>query len=283
MKSVVVTGASTGIGWGCVKILIGAGYRVFGSVRKQADADRLQAEFGPNFTPLIFDVTDQAAVQRGAAVVEKALGGETLLGLVNNAGVAVAGPLLYIGIDELRQQLEVNLIAQLTVTQAFAPLLGADTSRKGEPGRIVMMSSIGGKNAFPFMGPYSASKFGLEGLSESLRRELMVFGIDVIMIRPGAVRTPIWDKADEVDVTRFANTPYYSSLDKVKEVMIGQGRKGYPPERIGRAVLKALTTAHPKTAYTENPDKLQGAAVRLLPKRTVDKAIAGQLGLKRKG
>jgi NAD(P)-dependent dehydrogenase (short-subunit alcohol dehydrogenase family) len=283
MKTVVVTGVSTGIGWGCVKVLTAAGYRVFGSVRKQADADRLQAEFGPNFTPLIFDVTDQAAVQRGAAVVEKALGGETLLGLVNNAGVAVAGPLLYIGIDELRQQLEVNLIAQLTVTQAFAPLLGADTSRKGKPGRIVMMSSIGGKNAFPFMGPYSASKFGLEGLSESLRRELMVFGIDVIMIRPGAVRTPIWDKADEVDVTRFANTPYYSSLDKVKEVMIGQGRKGYPPERIGRAVLKALTTARPKTAYTENPDRLQGGAVRLLPKRVVDKAIAGQLGLKRKG
>jgi NAD(P)-dependent dehydrogenase (short-subunit alcohol dehydrogenase family) len=283
MKSVVVTGASTGIGWGCVKVLTAAGYRVFGSVRKQADADRLQAEFGPNFTPLIFDVTDQAAVRRGAEIVEKALGGETLLGLVNNAGIAVAGPLLYIGIDELRQQLEVNLIAQLTVTQAFAPLLGADTSRKGAPGRIVMMSSIGGKNAFPFMGPYSASKFGLEGLSESLRRELMVFGIDVIMIRPGAVATPIWDKADEVDVTRFSNTPYYSSLDKVKEVMIGQGRKGYPPERIGRAVLKALTTARPKTAYTENPNKLQGAAVRVLPKRMVDRAVAGQLGLKRKG
>jgi len=283
MKSVVVTGASTGIGWGCVKVLTAAGYRVFGSVRKQADADRLQAEFGPNFTPLIFDVTDQAAVRRGGEIVEKALGGETLFGLVNNAGIAVAGPLLYIGIDELRQQLEVNLIAQLTVTQAFAPLLGADTSRKGAPGRIVMMSSIGGKNAFPFMGPYSASKFGLEGLSESLRRELMVFGIDVIMIRPGAVATPIWDKADEVDVTRFSNTPYYSSLDKVKEVMIGQGRKGYPPERIGRAVLKALTTARPKTAYTENPNKLQGAAVRVLPKRMVDRAVAGQLGLKRKG
>jgi NAD(P)-dependent dehydrogenase (short-subunit alcohol dehydrogenase family) len=282
MKSVVVTGASTGIGWGCVKVLTGAGLRVFGSVRKQADADRLQAEFGSNFTPLIFDVTDQAAVQRGAAIVEKALGGETLLGLVNNAGIAVAGPLLYIGIDELRQQLEVNLIGQLTVTQAFAPLLGADTSRQGKPGRIVMMSSIGGKNAFPFMAPYSASKFGLEGLGESLRRELMVFGIDVIMIRPGAVATPIWDKADEIDATRFSNTPYYSSLDKVKDVMIAQGRKGYPPERIGRAVLKALTTARPKTAYTENPNKLQGAAVNLLPKRVVDKAIAGQLGLKKK-
>jgi hypothetical protein len=116
-----------------------------------------------------------------------------------------------------------------------------------------------------------------------LRRELMIFGIDVIMIRPGAVRTPIWDKADEVDVTRYSNTPYYSSLDKVKEVMIGQGRKGYPPERIGRAVLKALTTARPKTAYTENPNKFQGAAVSVLPKRMVDRAVAGQLGLKRKG
>ena len=283
MRSVVITGASTGIGWASAKLLLDRGFRVFGSVRKQADADRLKGEFGANFTPLIFDVTDQAAVRRGGEIVEKALGGETLFGLVNNAGIAVAGPLLYIGIDELRQQLEVNLIAQLTVTQAFAPLLGADTSRKGAPGRIVMMSSIGGKNAFPFMGPYSASKFGLEGLSESLRRELMVFGIDVIMIRPGAVATPIWDKADEVDVTRFSNTPYYSSLDKVKEVMIGQGRKGYPPERIGRAVLKALTTARPKTAYTENPNKLQGAAVRVLPKRMVDRAVAGQLGLKRKG
>lgn len=280
MKSVVVTGASTGIGHGCVKVLIAKGFRVFGSVRKQADADRLQAEFGPNFTPLIFDVTDQEAVKRGAATVEKALAGETLFGLVNNAGIAVAGPMLYLGLDELRHQLDVNLISQLGVTQAFAALLGADTSRKGAPGRIVMMSSIGGKNAFPFMGPYAASKFGLEGLGESLRRELMIFGIDVIMIRPGAVATPIWDKADEVDVNRFANTPYFEPLKKIKEVMIQRGHAGYPPERIGRAVLKALTTARPKVSYTENPEKLQGAAVAILPKRVLDRAVAGQLGLK---
>jgi NAD(P)-dependent dehydrogenase (short-subunit alcohol dehydrogenase family) len=280
MKSVVVTGASTGIGHGCVKILIAKGFRVFGSVRKQADADRLQAEFGPSFTPLIFDVTDQEAVKRGAAAVETTLDGETLFGLVNNAGIAVAGPLLYLGLDELRHQLEVNLISQLGVTQAFAPLLGADTSRKGAPGRIVMMSSIGGKNAFPFMGPYAASKFGLEGLGESLRRELMLFGIDVIMIRPGAVATPIWDKADEIDVNRFANTPYLEPLKKIKDVMIQRGHAGYPPERIGRAVLKALTTARPKVSYTENPEKLQGAAVAILPKRVLDRAVAGQLGLK---
>jgi len=283
MKSVVVTGASTGIGHACVKVLLGQGIRVFGSVRKQADADRLKSEFGANFTPLIFDVTNQAAVRQGASLVEKALGGDTLFGLVNNAGIAVAGPLLYLGLDEMRQQMEVNLISQLSVTQAFAPLLGADRSRKGEPGRIVMMSSIGGKNAFPFMGPYSASKFALEGLSESLRRELMIFGIDVILIRPGAVATPIWDKADEIDPAQFANTPYATSLEKIKKMMLAQGRSGYPPERIGRAVLKALTARRPKTAYTENPAKAQGIAVRLLPKRVLDAAVASQLGLKRKG
>ncbi|HTO41112.1 MAG TPA: SDR family oxidoreductase [Rhizomicrobium sp.] len=283
MKSIVVTGASTGIGHACAKVLLAAGYRVFGSVRKQADADRLKTEFGANFTPLIFDVTDQPAVLNAAVIVENALGGETLFGLVNNAGIAVAGPLLYLGLDEMRLQMEVNLISQLSVTQAFAPLLGADRSRKGDPGRIVMISSIGGKNAFPFMGPYSASKFALEGLSESLRRELMLFGIDVILIRPGAVATPIWDKADEIDPAQFANTPYADSLERIKKMMITQGRDGYPPERIGRTVLTALTTKRPKTAYTENPSKLQGLAVRLLPKRVLDSAIASQLGLKRKG
>ena len=281
MKSVVVTGASTGIGWGCVKVLTGHGFHVFGSVRKQADADRLSKEFGAAFTPLIFDVTDADAVKRGAEIVEKALHGEMLSGLVNNAGIAVAGPLLYLPIDELRQQMEVNLIGQMIVTQEFAPLLGADRSRKGEPGRIVMMSSIGGKNAFPFMGPYSASKFALEGLSESLRRELMLFGIDVILIRPGAVATPIWDKADQVDIAPFANTPYFKALGTIKKVMLEQGRNGYPPERIGRAVLKALTKSRPKTAYVENPNKAQGLAVSLLPKRVVDAAIAGMVGLKK--
>src|SRR6478672_2157414 len=175
MKSVVVTGASTGIGWGCAKVLTGKGFHVFGSVRKQADADRLKAEFGDRFTPLLFDVTDSAAVNRAAEQAAGELGGATLAGLVNNAGIAVAGPLLYLDVDELRRQPEVNVTGQMIVTQAFAPLLGADRSRKGEPGRIVMITSVGGRNANPFTGPYNASKFALEGLSESLRRELMIF------------------------------------------------------------------------------------------------------------
>jgi NAD(P)-dependent dehydrogenase (short-subunit alcohol dehydrogenase family) len=290
MKSVVVTGASTGIGWGCVKVLTGQGLRVFGSVRKQEDAGRLEREFGDKFVPLIFDVTDEKAVQAGAAKVAAALGNETLFGLVNNAGIAVPGPLLFLGIDEFRNQIEVNLTAQLIVTQAFAPLLMANRGQPGlprrssggaKPGRIVMMSSIGGKNAFPFNGPYHASKYALEGMSESLRRELMVYGIDVILIRPGAVATPIWDKADTLDVSRFDNTPYAKSLVKLKQVAVAMGRKGYPPERIGRAVLKALTLRRPKTGYTENPNPTQEFIVGNFPKRLVDRIVAMQLGLKR--
>ncbi len=282
MKSVVVTGASTGIGWGCVKVLIQKGFKVYGSVRKQADADRLSKEFGANFTPLFFDVTNAAAVRAGAETVAAALGNETLAGLVNNAGIAVAGPLLYLDVDEFRQQLEVNITGQLIVTQAFAPLLGAETSRTGGPGRIVMITSIGGRNANPFMGPYNTSKFGLEGFSESLRRELMLFGIDVIIVAPGAVATPIWDKADQVDVSRYDNTPYAASLAKIKEFMVTLGRKGFPPEKIGTTVWKALTVAKPKVRYTVTPDPVQNFLATTLPKRFLDNVVAGRLGLKRK-
>lgn len=277
MKSVVVTGASTGIGWGIAKVLVAKGFRVFGSVRKQADAERLQKELGAGFVPLLFDVTDAAAVRAGAEKVAAALAGTPLFGLVNNAGIAVSGPLLHLDIDELRHQLEVNVTGQLIVTQAFAPLLMAP--KDGTPGRIIMISSVGGRNAMPFLGPYSASKFALEGLAESLRRELLLFGIDVIVIAPGAVATPIWDKADQVDVSRYANTPYFPSLNRIREFMLSTGRKGFKPERLGRVALKALTVAKPKTRYTVTPEPLQNLLVNTLPKRTVDRVIGGRLGL----
>jgi len=281
MKSVVVTGSSTGIGWGIAKVLVAKGFRVFGSVRKAEDGERLQKEFGANFTQLIFDVTDTVAVARGAEQLSAALGGETLSGLVNNAGIAVAGPLLYLKLDEFRQQIEVNLTGQLIVTQAFAPLLGADRSRRGEPGRIVMISSGGGKNANPFLGPYSASKFGLEGMAEALRRELMIFGIDVIIVAPGAVATPIWDKAEAVDVQQYDNTPYAKPLAGVKTYMLALGRKGLPPEKLGEAVHRALTVAKPKTRYSVTPQPFQNFLMLNLPKRMVDNMIAGQLGLRK--
>jgi NAD(P)-dependent dehydrogenase (short-subunit alcohol dehydrogenase family) len=281
MKSVVVTGSSTGIGWAVTKVLITKGFRVFGSVRKSADGERLKKEFGPNFEPLYFDVTDATAVAKGADQVAAALGGEMLFGLVNNAGIAVAGPLLYVKIDEFRHQIEVNLTAQLIVTQAFAPLLGADRSRHGEPGRIVMISSVGGRNASPFVGPYNASKFGLEGMSESLRRELMLFGIDVIIVAPGSVATPIWDKAEKLDLAQYDNTPYMKPLATVRDFMLGLGRKGFPPEKLGEAVYVALTAAKPKTRYQVSPQPFLDFLQVALPKRLVDREVARQVGLRR--
>ena len=278
-KSVVITGVSTGIGWGAVKVLIGKGFHVFGSVRKQADANRLQAEFGDAFTPLVFDVTDGPSVRAGARQVERALAGATLAGLVNNAGIAVAGPLLYLPVDEWRQQLEVNLTGVVIATQAFAPLLGAESPARKDPGRIVNISSVGGKNANPFMGPYCTSKFGLEGLSESLRRELLPFGVDVVIVAPGAVATPIWDKADSVDVTRYDNTIYAPALAGMKAFMLSMGKSGLPPEKIGETVHIALTTPTPKTRYVVSPDPFQVFMTSVLPKRTLDRIIGKRLGL----
>lgn len=278
-RSVVVTGASTGIGHGAVSVLIQKGFRVFGSVRKEADGERLKKEFGADFTPLFFDVTDEAAVKKGAEQVAARLDGAPLFGLVNNAGIAVPGPLLYVTADEFRHQLDVNVTSQLIVTQAFVPLLTANASAGRKPGRIVMISSVGGKNASPFVGPYSASKFALEGLSESLRRELMLLGVDVIIIAPGAVVTAIWDKADAIDVSRYANTPYAAPLAKVKDYLIANGRKGLSEETLGRAIHKALTVAKPKTRYTVTPDPFQNFLANTLPKRRVDRIIAKQVGL----
>lgn len=278
-KSVVVTGVSTGIGWGAVKVLVGKGFHVFGSVRKAADAERLKAEFGDAFTPLLFDVTDETAVREGAKQVEVVLGGATLAGLVNNAGIAVAGPLLYLSLDDWRQQLEVNLTGVVIATQAFAPLLGAGETRVSTPGRIVNISSVGGRNANPFMAPYCTTKFGLEGLSESLRRELLPFGVDVVVVAPGAVATPIWDKADQIDTTRYANTPYATALDRLRAYMLQIGKAGLPPEAIGEAIATALTAAKPKVRYVVSPSPMQVLMTEVLPKRTLDRVVGKRLGL----
>ncbi len=285
MPSVVVTGVSSGIGWGTAKVLVQHDFHVFGSVRKSEDADRLSAEWGEAFTPLLFDITDEQAVQRAAIVVRDRLQGQTLFGLVNNAGIAVPAPLIYQPISDYRQQLEVNLIGPLIVTQAFVDLLGADHRRSGHPGRIVNISSVGGKIAGPFIGAYHVSKFGIEGFSESLRRELMIHGIDVIVVGPGAVATAIWDKAEQVDISPYQNTEYASALEPFRQYMIENGRKGYPPERLGEIVWQALTTPHPpvRYGYAAVPHPLRNWIIpRLLPKRRVDALIANNLGWKRK-
>jgi NAD(P)-dependent dehydrogenase (short-subunit alcohol dehydrogenase family) len=281
MRSVVVTGASTGIGHATAAVLIGAGFRVFGSVRKEADAERLTRELGHYFTPLLFDVTDEAAVAAAAGEVRAAVAGTTLAGLVNNAGIAVPGPLLELPVDAFRHQIEVNLTGQFIVTRAFAPLLGADPSLDGPRGRIVMIGSASGRRGFPFIGAYAASKHALEGLSESLRREMMLYGIDVILIAPGMVDTPIWDKADAGSLAASAGGPYAAPLRNVRAYMSGPDR-GHRAEAVAAVVLTALTRSRPKARYALPSSPVGDLAMRLLPARLLDRIIARRLGLRRK-
>jgi NAD(P)-dependent dehydrogenase (short-subunit alcohol dehydrogenase family) len=279
MQSVVITGASTGIGWATAKLLLDRGFRVFGSVRKQADADRLKREFGANFTALRFDVTNEAAVRGAAHQVRRALRGQTLFGLVNNAGIAVPGPVFELAADEFRRQMDVNVIGPIIATQAFGPLLGSDPSLKGPRGRIVMISSVAGKNGNPLMSAYAASKHAIEGLSESLRRELMLFGIDVVIVAPGAVKTPIWSKAEEVDISAYQNSPFLPALEKIRKFMLHLSEIGLPPEKIAERIADALTSSRPKVRYTITPEPMRYLMAAILPKRMVDKIIAKRLGL----
>jgi NAD(P)-dependent dehydrogenase (short-subunit alcohol dehydrogenase family) len=279
MRSVVITGASTGIGWSSSKILAEKGFRVFGSVRKAADAERLTRELGANFTPLLFDVTDEGAVLAAARKVREALGGERLAGLVNNAGIAVAGPALEVSLDDYRRQMDVNVMGPLIATRAFAPLLGTDAETRGPPGRIIMISSAAGKHGNPLLAPYSMSKHALEAFSESLRRELMLFGIDVVIIGPTAVKTPIWDKAKEVDVGVYANSPYSKALGNMREFAHKLSESGLPVEKVGELVHHTLTTPRPKVRYTISNEPVQLLIGGILPKRMLDRFIAKRLGL----
>jgi NAD(P)-dependent dehydrogenase (short-subunit alcohol dehydrogenase family) len=209
-------------------------------VRKQADADRLQQLFGRSFVPLLMDVTDPDAVLRARDEVASMLGSRTLAGLVNNAGIVVSGPLLYLRPSEYRRQLEVNMIAPLVVIQAFAPLLSTDDKREGSPGRVINISSTGARISIPFLGAYSASKSGLEGMSDALRCELMLFGIDLIIIRPGFVATAMYDKGEKENLSEFEPTPYWNALRNFQRFLVAEGRKGLSPEKLGEAVHVAL-------------------------------------------
>lgn len=279
-KSIVVTGVSTGIGRGIAEVLVRKGFQVFGTVRQEVDAHRLQADFGDPFKPLLMDVTDQSAVTRAADQVGEAIGRSNLAGLVNNAGISVVGPLLHLPLAEFRRQLEVNLLAPLFVTQAFAKLLGVDRTREDSPGRIVNISSVGAKMAAPFLGAYAASKHALQGMSEALRRELMLYGIDVVLIEPGYVNTPILDKAEAEDFGLYRQTDYAASLERFVRYFIGEGRKGLPPQAIGEAVHTALTARKPQVSYTVVQGKFKNwTAPSHLPKRLIDRLIGKQLGL----
>lgn len=280
MKSAVVTGVSSGIGDGIAAVLIKAGWRVFGSVRSAQDAEAAKARHGDRLRPLVFDVSDEDAVIAAAVSVEAELDGATLDGLVNNAGIAVSDPLLVQATADFRRQIEVNLIAPFVVTKAFAPLLGARDGAPPGRGRIVNISSVGGRIGPPFLGAYAASKHGLEGMSASLRRELKLYGVDVILVGPGSVATPTWDKAEAASHRHLEGTAWARPFKAFVTEMVKNGRKGFAPQRIGEVVLTALTAARPKTRYAPVQGKFAGWVLPTrLPARWVDGLIARQLGL----
>lgn len=281
--ALLVTGASSGIGEAAARVAVRRGARVYASVRKAADGARLVAELGASIVPVVFDVTDEAAVAIAAREIAAQQNGARLLGVVNNAGASVPGPLLHMSAAELRAQMEVNLIGVHNVTCAFAPLLGAEGVNQlsqGAPGRFVMISSVGGKRAMPFIAAYAASKFALEGYSEGLRRELMPFGVDVVVIGPGAVKTAIWDKGLAFDQARYANSLYGPILKRFTSVVAKQAENGLPAEEVGKLIWRALTMKAPKTRYAILRDRLTGWLLPMsMPPRALDRAIAGRLGL----
>jgi len=278
-KDVVVTGVSTGIGWGTTKVLVAKGFRVFGSVRKQADADRLLRQFGDGFVPLMMDITDADAVHQAAVKVGSMIGDRNLTGLVNNAGIVVGGPLLHLRPTEYRRQLDVNMVSPLVVIQAFAPLLGTDRKRQGPAGRIVNITSSGAKVPIPLLGAYSASKAGLEGMSDVLRLELTLFGIDLVMIEPGFVNTTMYDKGEKEDLSEFKPTEYWNAVQNFQKFIVAEGRKGFSPERLGEAVHLALSTTKPKARYAVIKQRFKNWILpRLLPARMLDAVVAKQLG-----
>ena len=275
MKTVVITGASTGIGRASAEYLAAQGWTVFAGVRKHSDGEPLKA-ISANIHPLILDVAKPDQVKAAVQAVEKALDGRTLDGLVNNAGIANMGPLALQPMDEFQQHFDVNVFGLMRATQAFLPLLGMDSDRAGKPGRIVNITSVGGRLSAPFLGAYAATKHAVEALTDSLRRELLVYGIDAIAIGPGSVKTPIWDKAEDMNKHEpYANTVWARPIEKFAEVMLSGGRTGLEPKVIGETIEKALTADKPKARYAPVPDKLTNWIIPTrLPKRMLDRIFA---------
>ncbi len=282
--SVVVTGASTGIGAACALDCAGRGMTVFAGVRDLRAGEALAAKGGSSLIPITIDVTDEPSIARSVEAVQLVVGEKGLGGLVNNAGIVVGSPLEVIPLSHLRKQLEVNVIGQIAVTQAFLPLL-----RRGR-GRIVNMGSIAGRGTIPLLGPYSASKYALEALTDALRMELQPWGIQVSIIEPGAIATPIWEKSAkeaeglEASVSAEAKALYGEAVIRIREAIAQAAQRAIAPEAVVRAVHHALTAARPRTRYLVGTDaKLRAWMVKWLPDRMQDRLLVWALKYPREG
>ncbi len=278
--AVVITGASTGIGRATALFLDGKGYRVFAGVRKQKDAKDLEEAATDRLTPITIDVTKQGSIRAAKRKVEDAVGREGLVGLVNNAGVGNGGVIERMNLDELRDTLEVNVVGQVAVTQAFLPLI-----REGK-GTIVFIGSIGGRISNPFMSPYNISKFGIEALGESLRHELGGWDIDVVVVEPGSIDTEIWGKGAETADQRMEELGadgmrlYGTKLQRFREVAKDTASRGISPDKVANVIHKAISSANPRHRYLVGVDAKIAARLKgNLPDRTFSRVVGRRLRL----
>ncbi|MDQ2631146.1 MAG: SDR family oxidoreductase [Actinomycetota bacterium] len=278
MRSVLVTGASTGIGRATALRLDSSGWRVFAGVRKDEDAESLRSAASSRLEPVFLDVTAPDQIAAAAEQVERE-SENGLAGLVNNAGVAIPGPLETIPLEDFRCQLEVNLVAYVAVTQALLPQI-----RRAE-GRVVFLSSIGGRVAFPFGGPYHASKFGTEAIGDVFRQELRPWNLKVSIVEPGSIDTPIWERGQRKGEEIEAKSPqtsllYGAAIEKFRKVIEDTAARGIPPEKVAKAIAHALESSRPKSRYLVGLDaKLQARLKPLIPTAVFDRIVARQLDI----
>jgi NAD(P)-dependent dehydrogenase (short-subunit alcohol dehydrogenase family) len=278
MPSALVTGASTGIGRATALRLDAAGWRVFAGVRREEDAEGLREAGSERLAPLILDVTDAAAIEAAAQTIGAETGAAGLDGLVNNAGIGVPGPLETIPMEDIRRQVDVNLFGHVAVTKEMLPLL------RRAPGRVVFISSIGGRIAFPMNGPYHLAKFGIEAAGDVFRQELRPWGIRVAIVEPGSIATPIWERSDREIDRLLERTPatealYGKQVAAMRRVTESLSARGIAPEKVARAIEHALTARRPRTRYLVGVDaKFQVRARRLIPTRVFDRIVARAAG-----
>jgi len=284
LRTVLITGVSTGIGKAIAEYLLENNFLVIGSVRKEEDAEYFKLKYPDKFNYVIFDVTKRDDIIKAKDEVELILktNNSYLCSVINNSGIALAGPVRYLDVKVFKKQFDVNYFGLINVTQIFLDLL-IDSNKYPLKNKIINIGSISGKRAYPFVSPYSSSKFALEGFSDSLRRELLIHNIDVVLIEPGPIKTAIWDKVPNIEENPFLNTEYEDSLRKFAKAYVKIGYNGLSPEVIGKKVLNILTKNNPKTRYVITPNKLQNYIIPgFLPDRWVDKLIGKLFGLLKK-
>lgn len=277
-KTVVITGASTGLGFDFVRALLAADFQVVATVRKLEDQENLKKVYGEKLRTILLDVVNLGDVEKLPELL-KSMGISELAGLINNAGVAMAGPFMHQDFSEVQYTMQVNVLSLMKVTQVLLPMLGARENAKS-PGRIINISSVAGKSVVPFLTTYAASKHAVEGFSEGLRREMMLYGIKVIVIGPGTIKTPIWEKGFVSVKEKYNQTKFAKSFQKFIAIALNGASNGLETSEVSKCVVHAMTAKNPAFRYAPVPQKwVNWYLPKLIPEKIYDRLTAKLLDL----